>query len=54
MKKDLEVKLVEICKGVVFDLVLVNVKVRNLKVVKVLLDNDKLELIDEGLKGFDE
>ncbi|EIJ7591605.1 phage scaffolding protein [Listeria monocytogenes] len=54
LKKDSEAKLVETRKGAALDLALANAKARNPKAVKALLDNDKLELIDEGLKGLDE
>ncbi|MEY6548799.1 phage scaffolding protein, partial [Listeria monocytogenes] len=47
-------KLVETRKGAALDLALANAKARNPKAVKALLDNDKLELTDEGLKGLDE
>ncbi|EAF8621960.1 scaffolding protein [Listeria monocytogenes] len=54
LKKDSEAKLVETRKGAALDLALANAKARNPKAVKALLDNDKLELTDEGLKGLDE
>ncbi|HHQ0032483.1 TPA: phage scaffolding protein [Listeria monocytogenes] len=54
LKKDSEAKLVETRKGAAVDLALANAKARNPKAVKALLDNDKLELTDEGLKGLDE
>lgn len=56
--KDLESnyqsKIAETKKNSAIDLALASAKARNPKAVKALLDRDKLELTEEGLKGLDE
>lgn len=56
--KDLEStyqsKLAETKKNSAIELALAGAKAKNPKAVKALLDGDKLELTDEGIKGLDE
>ncbi|MGC9338746.1 phage scaffolding protein [Listeria ivanovii] len=56
--KDLESgyqsEIAETKKNSAIELALASAKARNPKAVKALLDNDKLELTEEGLKGLDE
>ncbi|EAC7181291.1 scaffolding protein [Listeria monocytogenes] len=54
LQKESDARLVETRKEAALDLALANAKARNPRAVKALLDNDKLELTDEGLKGLDE
>ncbi|EJA0792794.1 phage scaffolding protein [Listeria monocytogenes] len=56
--KDLESnyqsEIAETKKNSAIELALASAKAKNPKAVRALLDNDKLELTDEGLKGLDE
>lgn len=53
-KADSESKIAEIKKTSAIELALTQAGARNIKAAKALLDSEKLELIDEGIKGLDE
>lgn len=53
-KADSESKIAEIKKTSAIELALTQAGARNIKAAKALLDSDKLELTDEGIKGLDE
>ncbi|EAG2193358.1 scaffolding protein [Listeria monocytogenes] len=54
LESDYQSEIAETKKNSAIELALAGAKARNPKAVKALLDNDKLELTDEGLKGLDE
>lgn len=53
-KADSESKIAEIKKTSAIELALTQAGARNIKAAKALLDSEKLELTDEGIKGLDE
>lgn len=53
-KADSESKIAEIKKTSAVELALTQAGARNIKAAKALLDSEKLELTDEGIKGLDE
>lgn len=53
-KSDSETKIAEIKKTSAVELALTQAGARNIKAAKALLDNEKLELSDEGIKGLEE
>lgn len=53
-KADSESKIAEIKKTSAIELALTQAGARNIKAAKALLDSEKLELKDEGIKGLDE
>ncbi|WP_270608845.1 phage scaffolding protein [Enterococcus thailandicus] len=53
-KSDSETKIAEIKKTSAVELALTQAGARNIKAAKALLDNKKLELSDEGIKGLEE
>ncbi|EHR3639652.1 phage scaffolding protein [Listeria monocytogenes] len=54
LESNYQSEIAETKKNSAIELALASAKARNPKAVKALLDNDKLELTDEGLKGLDE
>lgn len=52
-KADSESKIAEIKKTSAVELALTQAGARNIKAAKALLDSEKLELTDEGIKGLD-
>ncbi|MDB7101867.1 phage scaffolding protein [Enterococcus mundtii] len=53
-KSDSETKIAEIKKTSAVELALTQAGARNIKAAKALLDSEKLELSDEGIKGIEE
>lgn len=53
-KADSESKIAEIKKTSAIELALTQAGARNIKAAKALLDSEKLELTDKGIKGLDE
>ncbi|MFB8468571.1 phage scaffolding protein [Enterococcus thailandicus] len=53
-KSDSETKIAEIKKTSAVELALTQAGARNIKAAKALLDNEKLELSDEGISGLEE
>ncbi|MDT2776656.1 phage scaffolding protein [Enterococcus thailandicus] len=53
-KSDSETKIAEIKKISAVELALTQAGARNIKAAKALLDNEKLELSDEGISGLEE
>ncbi|MDA3973288.1 phage scaffolding protein [Enterococcus thailandicus] len=53
-KSDSETKIAEIKKTSAVELALTQAGARNIKAAKALLDNEKLELSDEGINGLEE
>ncbi|CWV70095.1 phage scaffolding protein [Listeria monocytogenes] len=54
LESNYQSEIAETKKNSAIELALASAKARNPKAVKALLDNNKLELTDEGLKGLDE
>ncbi|EAC9796606.1 scaffolding protein [Listeria monocytogenes] len=54
LESDYQSEIAETKKNSAIELALASAKAKNSKAVRALLDNDKLELTDEGLKGLDE
>ncbi|EAF2506768.1 scaffolding protein [Listeria monocytogenes] len=54
LESDYQSEIAETKKNSAIELALASAKAKNPKAVRALLDNDKLELTDEGLKGLDE
>lgn len=53
-KSDSEQQIADIKKDSAIDLALTQSGAKNIKAAKALLDNDKLELTDDGVKGLDD
>ncbi|EAC2557577.1 phage scaffolding protein [Listeria innocua] len=54
LESNYQSEIAETKKNSAIELALASAKAKNPKAVRALLDNDKLELTDEGLKGLDE
>ncbi|EAD1606236.1 scaffolding protein [Listeria monocytogenes] len=54
LESNYQSEIAETKKNSAIELALVSAKAKNPKAVRALLDNDKLELTKEGLKGLDE
>ncbi|EPQ9259562.1 phage scaffolding protein [Listeria monocytogenes] len=54
LESNYQAEIAETKKNSAIELALASAKAKNPKAVRALLDNDKLELTDEGLKGLDE
>ncbi|EAG5398894.1 TPA: phage scaffolding protein [Listeria monocytogenes] len=54
LESNYQSEIAETKKNSAIELALASAKAKNPKTVRALLDNDKLELTDEGLKGLDE
>ncbi|EPE1642036.1 phage scaffolding protein [Listeria monocytogenes] len=54
LESDYQSEIAETKKNSAIELALASAKAKNSKAVRALLDNDKLELTKEGLKGLDE
>ncbi|EAK9503774.1 scaffolding protein [Listeria monocytogenes] len=54
LESNYQSEIAETKKNLAIELALASAKAKNPKAVRALLDNDKLELTDEGLKGLDE
>ncbi|HAK1631455.1 TPA: scaffolding protein [Listeria monocytogenes] len=54
LESNYQSEIAETKKNSAIELALASAKARNPQAVKALLDNNKLELTDEGLKGLDE